>query len=124
MQTERSSFGTAAESYVCRYLEQQGYKVLARNYRIVQGELDIVARRDNLLVCVEVKARRALYFPISSVVTPSKQKKFIRAARSYIHIHRLFNVAVRFDVALVYCKNDSTWELTYIPRAFDAESDL
>jgi putative endonuclease len=53
-------FGRAAEELAVAYLRRQAYRVLAVNQRVGRGELDVIARRDGVLVFVEVKARRSV----------------------------------------------------------------
>jgi putative endonuclease len=58
----KDELGRAGEERAVRYLSAVGYRVLDRNWRCGQGELDIVARIDGRLVIVEVKARRTAAF--------------------------------------------------------------
>jgi putative endonuclease len=52
--------GISAESRAAAYLIAKGFRILARRWRSLVGEIDIVARRRRLLVFVEVKARNSL----------------------------------------------------------------
>jgi putative endonuclease len=81
----RKALGRAAEDWGVAYLEQQGYTVLARNWRIRGGELDIVARDGPWLVFVEVRARRGdtLGEPEESI-TPRKQARLAHLAEAYL----------------------------------------
>ena len=95
-----------------RWYEQHGYVIVARNWRSKRGELDVVARKDGVLVVCEVKARASNAFgtPVEAV-TPAKQLKVRRATADFRASMResndpiasLVNVvrAVRFDVACV-----------------------
>lgn len=51
-------FGRLAEVLCCKVLERDGFEILARRRRTAAGEIDLVARRGDLTVIVEVKARR------------------------------------------------------------------
>ncbi|MEJ6513071.1 MAG: YraN family protein [Acidimicrobiia bacterium] len=95
-----------------RWYEQHGYVIVARNWRSKRGELDIVARKDGVLVVCEVKARASNAFGTpAEAVTPAKQLKVRRATADFRASMResndpiasLVNVvrAVRFDVACV-----------------------
>ncbi len=55
--TNTTFFGRRAEGLACSYLENLGYKIIARNYKTRMGEIDIIAKRENLIVFVEVKYR-------------------------------------------------------------------
>lgn len=112
--------GNEAEQAVAAYLERQGYTIVARNYLVRCGELDIVARKGSVLVFVEVKSRQASYFPISDVITASKQKKIIKAAQYFMLEHKITRMAARFDVAFAHMQN-GTWHIDYRDRAFEPE---
>jgi len=60
--TERRIFGDRGESISCGYLVNCGYEILKRNYLCKFGEIDIVAKKDNSIVFVEVKTRTGNYF--------------------------------------------------------------
>ena len=115
--------GQQAESVVERYFLERGYEVLARNHHSQGGELDLVARRGDLLLFVEVKARkqRALVDPLSSV-TPAKQRKIVRAALDFIQKHGLEELEMRFDVvAVTLSRRDvDSFQIEHLEAAFDA----
>jgi putative endonuclease len=117
MATQQKELGKRGELHVCRYLEQENFTIKTVNYTRKSGEIDIIAQRSNLLVFVEVKLRSYLYFAVSQIITPAKQKKIIQTACHYRHEQGLENMILRFDVALLTYK-DVDYELTYIPDAF------
>lgn len=55
---EHNDFGKEAENQAVFFLEQKGYNIIARNFRYLKAELDIIAEKDNTLVVLEVKARQ------------------------------------------------------------------
>jgi putative endonuclease len=120
MSIDRKAFGAAAEQAVGSYLQEQGFTIIAYNYFARVGELDIVARKQELIVFVEVKARKSSYFPLSSVIIPSKQRKIVQAARCFILDKKLTQTVWRFDVAFVY-QVDGKWVVDYRPHAFEPE---
>lgn len=85
MATARQRLGRWGEEAAARYLQAQGYEIIARNLRTEYGELDLIARKDGKLIFVEVKARRSVRFghPEESV-TPAKQEHLIAAAQTYL----------------------------------------
>ncbi len=107
--------GTRGEKAVACYLEKNGFTVLAKNYRLRGGEVDIIATKKELLVFVEVKTRIEKTSHLSEVVTVAKQKKIIFAARHFIANTNPTDKAYRFDVALV---QGADLEITYIDNAF------
>lgn len=115
----RSELGRQAESFVGSYLEQLGYELLASNYAIRGGEVDLIVRRGITLAFVEVKFRQSNYFSLHTVITPSKQRKIYKAARYYIAKHGFASQEsnYRFDVALVYAINGA-FDIEYLENAF------
>lgn len=79
------SKGVQAESEACAYLERLGFEIVERNFFARYGEIDIVARRANLLHFIEVKSG-AGFDPIFNI-TPSKIEKLQKALRLYLAKH-------------------------------------
>lgn len=118
MTTEKISLGKKGEDLVALYLQQQGYTICARNYTQRCGEIDIIAQKETVRAFVEVKLRQSHYFALSEVITPSKQRKIIAAARWYNSQERTqHDLIYRFDVALLE-HHGSDYDITYIPNAF------
>lgn len=79
------TIGDKGEDLACKYLQNQGYKILERNYRIRGGEIDIVAREKETLVFVEVKTRYSHEYGLpEESITPWKIKALLKTARFYI----------------------------------------
>jgi putative endonuclease len=78
--------GLSAETRAAAYLTVKGYRILARRFRTPYGEIDIVARRRNLLAFVEVKARNNL-IDAAYAVTPRQQQRIIEAAQVWLMAH-------------------------------------
>lgn len=118
--TTQIKLGKKGEILVAQYLKKQGYTILTTNYSVRGGEIDIVAQKQQVLAFVEVKMRSNVYFNISEVITPSKQRKIILAARMYIaRYYTTVERVYRFDVALVE-PQDHDYTITYISNAFTA----
>ena len=111
----KNKIGIAGEQLVADYLQQKGFTILERNYYKRFGEIDIIAKKDSVLAFVEVKTRRQSNFPLSQVVTRSKQLKMVLVAKEYMSKHNYNAVDCRFDVALVV---GQPFELEYIGNAF------
>ena len=94
--------GRQGEEQAARFLEQKGYKILARNFSTPQGELDLVTAYGETLVFVEVKARAYAAFggPLAAV-TPAKQKRLALAAQQYIKMKSPKFDSIRFDVICI-----------------------
>src|SRR5580693_3963492 len=77
--------GLSAESRAAAYLMAKGYRILAKRFRTPYGEIDIVARRRNLVAFVEVKARATLD-DAAFAVTPRQQGRIIDAAQAWLQV--------------------------------------
>src|SRR5436309_111397 len=75
--------GLSAESRAAAYLVAKGYRIMARRFRSGVGEIDIIARRRNTIVFVEVKARASLN-DAAYAVTAHQQARIIAAAEAWI----------------------------------------
>jgi len=125
MKTEIQGRGYQAEQMVVDYLTQQGYTICARNYCIRAGEVDIIARKAEVVSFVEVKMRSKRYFNLSLVVDRSKQRKIIATALHYAAKNKYTQHVLRFDVALVEPNmEDNTFDITFIPNAFTASESV
>ena len=96
----RAQLGRDAEQFVATQLEKDGFAILARNYRIAQGEIDLIAMRKDLLVFVEVKMRKDNYFDLGDVITYGKQRKIIAIAKGYMGYRDNQKESYRFDMTL------------------------
>lgn len=114
--TYKKTVGDFGEDLVEEYLRNKGYDILDRNYRKPFGEIDIIARIDEVVVFVEVKTRKNKYFANPrEAVTISKQQKIIRASQAYLMESDLTDSIIRFDVAEVIREDG---EINYIENAF------
>lgn len=118
-----SKLGKDGQICVENFLKSRGYAILARNYNIRSGEIDLVAQRNEIVCFVEVKTRSKQYFPISMSVNFSKQSRIEKAAKHFILTEGLRNKAFRFDVATVCLANVSDPEINYIENAFNSRQD-
>ncbi|MFY0665292.1 MAG: YraN family protein [Natronospirillum sp.] len=110
------AIGLEAEAQCADYLRSQGLKLLARNVKCRLGELDLIMQEGNVLVFVEVKARRSNHFGGGlAAVTASKQQKLRRAAQWYLMQQHKTDAPCRFDVVDV---NLNTQEFNWIRNAF------
>lgn len=109
--------GKQAEQYVAHMLTEKGYTICANNYQKQFGEVDIIARKDDVISFVEVKLRRNPLFDVTTIITRSKQKKMIAVAKYFMAKHNLVELTVQFDVAFVSQVHDR-FESEYIANAF------
>ena len=119
--------GNAGEELAVRFLAENGYDVIARNYRLKDAEIDIVFKDvknvgygvDEYIVFAEVKYRSSdLYGYGSEAVNSLKIKKIIRAARHFLYTFNYpDDTAVRFDVISI-CNGS----IDHIMNAFTHQS--
>src|SRR5580692_10077666 len=82
-------------------LMAKGYRILARRFRTPYGEIDIVAKRRNLIAFIEVKARGSLD-DAAYAVTPRQQQRIIEAAQAWLMAHpEHAEFELRFDAMLI-----------------------
>jgi putative endonuclease len=93
--------GLSAESRAAALLMAKGYRILAKRFRTPYGEIDLVARKRNLLAFIEVKARANLD-DAAYAVTPRQQQRIIEAAQAWLVAHpEHANFELRFDAMLI-----------------------
>jgi putative endonuclease len=119
MANEPQIFGSKNESLAAEYLLNQGYAIIARNYRTPVGEIDIVADHKGTVVFVEVKSRRTQrYGPAKYAVTRQKQQKLSKTALWYLKSTRQLHKKARFDVVAIDNYPNAT-HIELIQNAFD-----
>lgn len=135
MTHSKKHLGDRGEAFVVNWLQQQGWRVIARQWHCRWGELDIVAYQTEPSYClafVEVKTRRQGSLDAAGrlAITPQKQAKLWQTAQRFLSEHpRYADFPCRFDVALVaQAKATNTNPevslklLDYIPNAFGDEA--
>jgi putative endonuclease len=96
---DKDELGRLGEQLAAEYLQQAGMRILDRNWRCAEGELDIVAVERRVLVACEVKTRSGLGFgsPLEAI-SRRKQARLRRLAISWIRAHGVLFDEVRVDV--------------------------
>jgi len=93
--------GLSAEARAAAYLMAKGYRILARRFRTPHGEIDLIAKRRNLVAFIEVKARATLD-EAAFAVTPRQQSRIIDAAQGWLIAHpEHAELELRFDAILI-----------------------
>jgi putative endonuclease len=121
----RRARGDATEERACRHLDRSGFTIVERNYRTKGGEIDIVARKGDVLVFVEVRSLEVPDFgtPEESV-TPAKRRRIVVAARQYLSkVPPSSWREARFDVIAIEGSGDAA-VLRHYPAAFDAKGKI
>jgi putative endonuclease len=116
----RRLFGQEGEAEAERYLRRKGYRIVAKNLRSPLGELDLVAEDGDVLVCIEVKARRTAGFGGAiHAVDRHKQQKLVRLAAQFLAQRHWMDRACRFDVVLVEPTATVALRIEHIQNAFE-----
>lgn len=98
--SENKTIGNTGESRAADFLISQGYAIIERNWRTKIGEVDIIARKNDTLVFVEVKTwPKGNFYNLEQAINAVKQHRIIQTAKSFISLHKEYNNCyVRFDV--------------------------
>ena len=111
--------GGAIERLAARWLVERGLVLEASNQQAKGGEIDLVMRDGEVLVFVEVRHRAdSRHGHPLETITPTKQRRLIRAARFYLQRNRL-SCACRFDV-LAVIGTPPDLEIDWVANAFEA----
>ena len=107
--TIKSEFGNWAENHVAQYLKSKGYEVIENNYRKPWGEIDIIAKKDGILIFVEVKASKdgVAGFEPENRVSKEKLRRMNRAIQTYL--------------AYKKCKPDQEWQIDIMSLTLDRD---
>ena len=108
--------GRRAENLGCLYLRLKGYRILQRRFKVREGEVDIVARKGEVLAMVEVK-QRATETAAEMSVSSENQSRLMDAAEIYINRDRTLHntdFELRYDFLYVIGR----WKIRHITNAF------
>ncbi len=114
---KHNEFGAEGERIAAEYLEGKGYRIVCKNYRYLKAELDILARKDNMLAVVEVRARsNDQIISIAETITKRKIELLVLGADHFVTENDL-DLEVRFDVITIL-KNKRIFRIDHIENAF------
>ena len=97
------TIGKKGEAIAAEWLEQNGYSILARNWRNRTGEIDIIAQEDGCIVFVEVKTLpHTNTEDLDIIINKKKQAKICQTAKHFLANNRKYNTMyIRFDVIIL-----------------------
>jgi|UniRef100_A0A7C5YUL2 putative endonuclease len=114
---EVRGIGGCGEQIARHTLLKKGYKILKANYRTPYGEIDVIARKGNLIVFVEVKTRRSERFGLGEEsITLMKKKHIIKAAQYWI-LENYIPPQIRFDIIIVHQNNLGSFKVYHFKNA-------
>ncbi len=106
--------GSLQEELAISYLEENGFEILERNFKCKLGEIDVIAKKDNIIRFIEIKYRTgniaggAFY-----AINQRKLLKISKIAEFYIMIHNLNDSMFSIDALIIENKN-----ITYLENVF------
>lgn len=110
---QHNDLGKKGEEDAINYLKNKNFIILEKNYRYRRAEIDIIARKENNLHCIEVKTRSRIdYGNPESFVSKAKIKLLIEAINQYVE-NNMLDVHIQFDIISVYKEN-----IEHIENAF------
>ncbi len=121
-ESPRDALGDRGENVAGRYLRNQGYKIIVRNFRCELGEIDIIARDGKTLVFVEVKTRAYDDPTPEEQVNIEKQHQITKAAKLYLSRYGVPQPPARFDVVAIIWPNGREPQIRHTTDAFEATS--
>lgn len=114
---DHNELGKIGEQMAVEFLIEKGYKILDRNFRFKQLEIDIVTEHEGLLKVVEVKTRQSSYLTDPrELVSKSKQKGIIKTTNHFIHENEV-DLEVQFDLIVIII-NDKMKKIEHFEAAF------
>ncbi len=119
MSRDNLDFGKASEKEAAGVLQDNGYRIIYRNYKCPLGEIDIIAEDKGTICFVEVKARHSLNLGSpEDAVSTRKQRQICKSAIYYLKTNKLLERLSRFDVlTLLYTDNQP--KISLIKDAFE-----
>ena len=109
--------GQRGEALAAQYFRTQGYDVVAHNFRHGRAEIDLIVRKESLLIFVEVKTRSSIRFGYpEATLQPAQTRRIVAAADQYLHLHP-WTGHIRFDIVAVVLSPEGH-QLDHFPDAF------
>jgi putative endonuclease len=114
---EHNELGKLGEELAVEFLQKNGYEILETNYVFQKAEIDIIAKKQNVLAVVEVKTRSSIDFGLpQDFVKPKKIQLLVKAINEYVVSNDL-DVEVRFDIIAVH-KENGKFNIEHLEDAF------
>jgi putative endonuclease len=118
---EHNDLGKKGEDLAVEFLLQNDYKILERNWTFQKAEIDIIAKKENIVTVIEVKTRSTLDFGSpQDFVKPKKIQLLIKAVNAYINDREKDfddDLEIRFDIIAIH-KTEETFAIEHLTDAF------
>lgn len=114
---QHNELGEKGEKIAADYLIKNGYVILEQNYRFLKAEIDIIVKKEDAIIGVEVKTRTSKYFGNpQDFISLKKIKLMVSALDNYV-VENDLDVEVRFDIIAIV-KEKNTFQIEHLKDAF------
>ena len=111
--------GELGERAAKKFLQKQGLKFLAANFRSGRGEIDLIFRDDDCLAFVEVKTRSSEdWSRPAAAVNAERRRRLSQCALDYLRLLKSPEVKFRFDIVEVLLRDGKVGEVRHLPNSF------
>ena len=111
--------GRIGERAAKKFLQQQGLKFLAANFRSERGEIDLIFRDHDCLVFAEVKTRSSEDWTRPAAAVDARKRRLLsQTALDYLRLLKNPEVNIRFDILEVLLTDGAVWEIRHLPNTF------
>ena len=114
---EHNELGKFGEGMAVEFLQKSGYEILETNWFFQKAEIDIIAKKADVLAVVEVKTRSSIDFGLpQDFVKPKKIQLLVKAVNEYV-VAKDLEVNVRFDIIAI-SKSGDKFHIEHLQDAF------
>ena len=114
---DHNELGKQGEKLAVEFLQKNGYEILETNWTFQKAEVDVIAKKEDVLAVVEVKTRSSIDFGLpQDFVRPKKIQLLVKAVNEYVTQNDL-DVSVRFDIIAIQ-KNGNEFIIEHLEDAF------
>ena len=114
---DHNELGKLGEELAVDYLQKEGYNILDTNWTFQKAEIDIIAKKENILAIVEVKTRSSIDFGLpQDFVKPKKIQLLVKAVDAYV-VEKNIDTNVRFDIIAIH-KEGKSFVIEHLIDAF------
>ncbi|UFH47287.1 YraN family protein [Flavobacterium galactosidilyticum] len=114
---EHNELGKLGEEMAVEFLQKEGYTILEANWTFQKAEIDIIAKKGDILAIIEVKTRSSLDFGLpQDFVKPKKIQLLIKAVDAFVN-ERNLDIEVRFDIIAIH-KEGKSFVIEHLIDAF------
>jgi putative endonuclease len=106
MSKYKKQLGKIGEDYAVEYLKSKGYEVIGRNVYVGGGEIDVVTKKDDMIIFIEVKTRKSdRYVDILDSIDDAKEEALVTSCEEYLIKNDLETVDYRIDLIGIILNN-------------------